>query len=347
MTAPAPGGGLYVKMDERQFRIAVQPGARDAYVASGWEVLNQAAFDAGVNLNPYPPSTFPQTYLTSCDLGFGCGEPCGDLNGDGVANLFDFDIFVAAFGLSSTDAGYVPCADLDFSGVIDQIDFAAFVQCIEGAGPPNDNCLDAIVIGDGVTAFQNIGANTDGLAHPQCLGGQSTQIFNDIWYRYTAPRDCLLTIESCGGTSMDSKIAVYIDTGVCPPTGDQLIACNDDACSLQSRVSFQTTAGVTYLIRLGAATDGGGGSGTFEVTCDACNGAIRADSNCDGVVNNFDIDCFVDAVVGAGDPTGWIARGCQQNGCDYLCVNDTNQDFTVNNFDIDSFVDCIVNAGCQ
>ena len=48
MTAPAPGGGLYVKMDERQFRIAVQPGARDAYAASGWEVLNQAAFDAGV-----------------------------------------------------------------------------------------------------------------------------------------------------------------------------------------------------------------------------------------------------------------------------------------------------------
>ena len=48
MTAPAPGGGLYVKMDERQFRIAVQAGARDAYVASGWEVLNQAAFDAGV-----------------------------------------------------------------------------------------------------------------------------------------------------------------------------------------------------------------------------------------------------------------------------------------------------------
>ena len=26
MTAPAPGGGLYVKMDERQFRIAVQAG---------------------------------------------------------------------------------------------------------------------------------------------------------------------------------------------------------------------------------------------------------------------------------------------------------------------------------
>ena len=39
MTAPAPGGGLYVKMDERQFRIAVQAGARDAYVAAKKEQI--------------------------------------------------------------------------------------------------------------------------------------------------------------------------------------------------------------------------------------------------------------------------------------------------------------------
>lgn len=48
MTAPAADGGLYVRMDERQFRFAVQPGARDAYVASGWEVASQAAFEAGL-----------------------------------------------------------------------------------------------------------------------------------------------------------------------------------------------------------------------------------------------------------------------------------------------------------
>lgn len=48
MTTTAPGGGLYVRMDERQFRFAVEPGARDAYLASGWEVANQAAFDQAV-----------------------------------------------------------------------------------------------------------------------------------------------------------------------------------------------------------------------------------------------------------------------------------------------------------
>lgn len=44
----APGGGLYLKMDERQFRIAVQPGSRDGYFASGWEVRDQSAFDAAM-----------------------------------------------------------------------------------------------------------------------------------------------------------------------------------------------------------------------------------------------------------------------------------------------------------
>ena len=48
MTAPAPDGGLHVKMDERQFRFLVQPGAHDRYVASGWETRTQADFDAVV-----------------------------------------------------------------------------------------------------------------------------------------------------------------------------------------------------------------------------------------------------------------------------------------------------------
>lgn len=50
MTAPSPDGGLYVRMDERQFRFAVQPGARNAYVVSGWEVTTRADFDAALRV---------------------------------------------------------------------------------------------------------------------------------------------------------------------------------------------------------------------------------------------------------------------------------------------------------
>lgn len=48
MTETSSDGGLYIKMDERQFRIAVRPGARDAYVASGWEVRDQTRFERAV-----------------------------------------------------------------------------------------------------------------------------------------------------------------------------------------------------------------------------------------------------------------------------------------------------------
>jgi 3,4-dihydroxy-9,10-secoandrosta-1,3,5(10)-triene-9,17-dione 4,5-dioxygenase len=47
-TAPAPGGGLYLKLDERAYRIAIVPGAEDHYYASGWELPDRAAFDASV-----------------------------------------------------------------------------------------------------------------------------------------------------------------------------------------------------------------------------------------------------------------------------------------------------------
>jgi 3,4-dihydroxy-9,10-secoandrosta-1,3,5(10)-triene-9,17-dione 4,5-dioxygenase len=44
MTASDADGTLLIKMDERQFRFQVQPGAGDKYLASGWEVAHGAAF---------------------------------------------------------------------------------------------------------------------------------------------------------------------------------------------------------------------------------------------------------------------------------------------------------------
>lgn len=42
----APGGGLYLKMDERGYRILVIPGDSDCYHASGWAVADQAGFES-------------------------------------------------------------------------------------------------------------------------------------------------------------------------------------------------------------------------------------------------------------------------------------------------------------
>lgn len=67
--------------------------------------------------------------------------------------------------------------------------------------------------------------------------------------------------------------------------------------------------------------------------------SVPSDANCDGLVNNFDIDAFVAAVVQGH--AAWQSA----HSCDFFCANDANHDGAVNNFDIDAFVECILN-GC-
>ena len=78
--------------------------------------------------------------------------------------------------------------------------------------------------------------------------------------------------------------------------------------------------------------------------CEGCAGQLRGDSFCDGLVNSFDIDCFVAAL--SGGESGWLDEGCNDSGaCDFTCVNDINCDGLVNSFDIDWFVLCLT-GGC-
>ena len=63
------------------------------------------------------------------------------------------------------------------------------------------------------------------------------------------------------------------------------------------------------------------------------------DLNCDGSVNNFDIDPFVLALT---DPGGYALA---YPACDIM-LGDTDCNGTVNNFDIDPFVECLT-GGCS
>jgi hypothetical protein len=66
---------------------------------------------------------------------------------------------------------------------------------------------------------------------------------------------------------------------------------------------------------------------------------LRGDLNCDGLVNNFDIDPFVLAL---SDAAGYAA---QYPDCN-IDNADIDGDGAINNFDIDPFVDCVANGGC-
>ncbi|MBL8878862.1 MAG: hypothetical protein JNG88_07050 [Phycisphaerales bacterium] len=65
----------------------------------------------------------------------------------------------------------------------------------------------------------------------------------------------------------------------------------------------------------------------------------RGDVNCDGAVNNFDIDAFVLAL---SDPAAYAAV---YPNCD-IASADVSVDGNVNNFDIDPFVACVAAGRC-
>ncbi len=48
MVSPAPDGGLYIKMDDRPFRILIVEGDDKRYLSSGWELASLGAFNQAI-----------------------------------------------------------------------------------------------------------------------------------------------------------------------------------------------------------------------------------------------------------------------------------------------------------
>lgn len=183
----------------------------------------------------------------------------------------------------------------------------------------------------------------------------------DVYYYYLPITGGQALFSLCG-SDYDTVLSVH---SWCPGTVDNEIVCNDDTCGLQSEVFMDVTANTLYLLRISGYS---GRTGQYELSVagppsalpvsEDCNGNLVPDTcdidqgtstdhngngipdeceispgdlNCDGVVNNFDIDAFVLALT---DPQGYaeLYPNCPpENG-------DINQDGVINNFDIDPFV---------
>lgn len=135
--------------------------------------------------------------------------------------------------------------------------------------PTNDACAEALLIDEGAHLYSNSGATTDGPDEPTlCSFAGYTQIGHDVWYRYRSTCDGQATVDLCQ-SGYDSKIAVY--EGWTCPTASSADACNDDACGLQSRVTWPVVDGGEYLVRIGGYDDAEG-NGTMLVSCiNDCN----------------------------------------------------------------------------
>jgi hypothetical protein len=146
---------------------------------------------------------------------------------------------------------------------------------------PNDACIDAIPVGLGANGpFSNVGAftaNDVGFSTPTgpgCTLGNAGG--SDVFFTYTADCDASLTVSTCGGNNVnepgvlaDTQLNVY-DTWTCGVAGNTSIVCSDDfggslcgASGFESQVTFNVTAGSTYLVRVAGFS---AAQGTFMLT---------------------------------------------------------------------------------
>ncbi|MFT5154145.1 MAG: hypothetical protein ACI841_004152, partial [Planctomycetota bacterium] len=128
-----------------------------------------------------------------------------------------------------------------------------------------DDCAAADQIaGQGVFGFDTSGASTgfEGQNETLCYGFGTSAIQNDVWFEWTADEDGYALLDTCG-SSFDTRLAVW-PAGGCPIDGTSL-ACNDDACGLQSALSVEVQNGTTYLIQVGSFSAVDSGSGLLEI----------------------------------------------------------------------------------
>lgn len=138
--------------------------------------------------------------------------------------------------------------------------------------PDNDMCADAIevMLGENIP-FNSINANTDGPDHPDasCFAFGNDLVNSDIWFYWVAPNTATIELSTCDLVFFDSRLAVYAAApGDCPLADEDLVACNDDGagCSgFTSLLSFDATAGETYLIRVGGYLESDTGEGVFNL----------------------------------------------------------------------------------
>jgi hypothetical protein len=139
----------------------------------------------------------------------------------------------------------------------------SFVLAPSAFAQSNDSCANAILVsGLASIPFDNSAATTgpEGQNETICNLGGATGIDNDLWYTWTATADMHIEVTTCGTTSLDTKIAVYLGTS-CP--AGQAGVCNDDACGPQSSVHGNVPAGSVFTIQVGVRPGTPGGAGTL------------------------------------------------------------------------------------
>ncbi len=149
--------------------------------------------------------------------------------------------------------------------------------------PSNDLCENAVVAFDGDTPFDITWAwsNGPGISGSKICDLGIPTIANDIWFTWTAPENCRVTVSLCDAANFDSVLALM------DGCDGAVLACNDDseACGDHtSELIFDSASGgETYLVRVGAFSEGYGTdrTGTLTISWEPTTiGACCMESDC-------------------------------------------------------------------
>ncbi|MBL8862090.1 MAG: lamin tail domain-containing protein [Planctomycetes bacterium] len=208
---------------------------------------------------------------------------CGGVTFDSVIGVYNGNTCPGAASIACNDdscslqssATFTAVSGQDYVFQIGGFSNASGSGTFTVSGPPvppaNDDCSAATPIaGTGLFPFTTINATTgtEGQAEAACNFFSFTAIARDVWFNWTAPSTGIATVETCAQAAYDTKLAAYSGAG-CPVGAT--IACNDDACALQSRIQFACVAGQVYSIQVGSYPGGGGssGAGNLNITVGA------------------------------------------------------------------------------
>lgn len=125
---------------------------------------------------------------------------------------------------------------------------------------PNDDCLNATAIGSlpytsGV--LSNWCATSDNNTASSGCGSH----YNNVWFWVTGTGNLMEANLCDGSTTFDSEIHIF--TGNCGALTE--VACNDDYCSTQSKVTWCSNVGEVYRISVGSYYSTGYGNYNLQV----------------------------------------------------------------------------------
>jgi hypothetical protein len=142
------------------------------------------------------------------------------------------------------------------------------------AQPPNDDFANATVVTEPLP-FMDSADTTDATVEPTDPEPSCVSTTHTVWYSYTPSADTRIELNTFG-SDYDTTLSAWLGE----PGNLAEVACNDDTFdSLQSRIRFDVTSGVTYFVMAGSFFDSPGGN--LELTVDVAPPPILEDLTID------------------------------------------------------------------